>query len=172
MLLSSSHCSVLVTSSFTIGYASSRFNSSLLWTWWAGLVSYILPDRLVRNLSTFFVIPSLCSILRVIVGTIWLLTSMISALPVYERDFSISDPLISHPYRKSQCDWSIPNLASFYLLYLMVQNFLISKPCHCIPRSAYHSLCHLVSEKIAVRNSSWNNRLVCCNVRTKNLTTV
>ncbi|KAF8817392.1 lipid phosphate phosphatase 1 [Phlegmacium glaucopus] len=43
----------------------------------------------------------------VVVGTIWLLSMLVSALPVYKRDFSISDPLISHPHKKSQVSSSL-----------------------------------------------------------------
>ncbi|KAJ7782011.1 lipid phosphate phosphatase 1 [Mycena maculata] len=38
----------------------------------------------------------------VVVATFWLFSELANTLPVFERDFYVTDPVINHPHRKSQ----------------------------------------------------------------------
>ncbi|KAH9479401.1 Lipid phosphate phosphatase 2 [Psilocybe cubensis] len=49
-----------------------------------------------------------------VTGVIWLLSYFVSASPVYQRDFTLSDPDISHPHRKDQIESWLNNLISLF----------------------------------------------------------
>lgn len=56
----------------------------------------------------------------VLVLILWLLSEFASAIPIYEREFSIHDPSISNPLRKSQVSSELNNALALYLPAVIV----------------------------------------------------
>lgn len=46
---------------------------------------------------------------RIVVALIWIMSWIISQTSVFERDFSLQDPLISHPHRTNTSVYQFPH---------------------------------------------------------------